>query len=95
MREQFLEQAKARGPHGVNHLRELLQWEILAALHSAQAFKEVAFAGGTVPALAARSAQVSRRTWISARKSQTSWPLSIGPATSRNIWATAIWVTWR
>lgn len=47
MREQFLEQAKARGPHGVNHLRELLQWEILAALHSAEAFKEVAFVGGT------------------------------------------------
>jgi hypothetical protein len=47
MREQFLEQAKARGPHGINHLRELLQWEILAALHSAEAFKEVAFVGGT------------------------------------------------
>jgi hypothetical protein len=47
MRGQFLEQAKARGPHGVNHLRELLQWEILAALHSAEAFKEVAFVGGT------------------------------------------------
>lgn len=47
MREQFLEQAKARGPHGINHLRELLQWEILAALHSAEAFKEIAFVGGT------------------------------------------------
>lgn len=47
MRQQFIEQAKARGPHGLNHLRELLQWEILAALHSAEAFKEVAFVGGT------------------------------------------------
>jgi hypothetical protein len=47
MRQQFIEQVKARGPHGLNHLRELLQWEILAALHSAEAFKEVAFVGGT------------------------------------------------
>lgn len=47
MRRHLLEQAKARGPHGVNHLRELLQWEVLVALHSAEAFKEVAFVGGT------------------------------------------------
>lgn len=47
MRNQILEQAKARGPDGIHHLRELLQWEILAALHSAEAFKEVAFVGGT------------------------------------------------
>jgi len=47
MREQFLEQARTRGPHAINHLREQLQWEILAALHSAEAFKEVAFVGGT------------------------------------------------
>lgn len=47
MRQQLIEQAKARGPHGVNLLRELLQWEILVALHSAEAFKEVAFVGGT------------------------------------------------
>ncbi|TSA36839.1 MAG: hypothetical protein D4R65_02020, partial [Verrucomicrobiaceae bacterium] len=43
MREQFLAQAKANGLHGENLLRELLQWEILAALHSVEAFKEVAF----------------------------------------------------
>lgn len=47
MRAQFIGQAKARGPHAVNHLRELLQWEILAALHAAEAFKELAFVGGT------------------------------------------------
>jgi len=47
MREQFLAQAKANGLHGENLLRELLQWEILAALHSVEAFKEVAFVGGT------------------------------------------------
>jgi hypothetical protein len=47
VRGHFIEQAKVRGPHGINHLRELLQWEIMAALHSAEAFKEVAFVGGT------------------------------------------------
>lgn len=47
MREQFIEEARARAPHGVNRLRELLQWEILAALHSAEAFREIAFVGGT------------------------------------------------
>ncbi len=47
MREQFIDEARARGPHGVNRLRELLQWEILSALYSAEAFREIAFVGGT------------------------------------------------
>jgi hypothetical protein len=40
--------AKSAGPvQGLNLLRESLQWEILAALHSLEAFRDVAFIGGT------------------------------------------------
>jgi len=33
--------------HRLNVLRELLQWEVVAALHQAEAFNKVAFIGGT------------------------------------------------
>lgn len=47
MREQYLREAIAAGPHVVNRLRELLQWEILAGLHRAESFRHIAFVGGT------------------------------------------------
>ena len=47
MREQYLREAIAEGPHAVNRLRELLQWEILAGLHRAESFRHIAFVGGT------------------------------------------------
>jgi predicted nucleotidyltransferase component of viral defense system len=47
MRRQIVEVAKGGGAKAANVLRELLQWEILAAMHGAEAFREVAFVGGT------------------------------------------------
>ena len=47
MREQYLRESVAAGPHAVNRLRELLQWEILAGLHRAESFRHIAFVGGT------------------------------------------------
>lgn len=47
MREQYLRESIAAGPHAVNRLRELLQWEILAGLHRAESFRHIAFVGGT------------------------------------------------
>ena len=47
MRRQIVEAAKSGGAKAANVLRESLQWEILAAMHRAEAFREVAFVGGT------------------------------------------------
>ena len=47
MREQYLRESVAAGPHVVNRMRELLQWEILAGLHRAESFRHIAFVGGT------------------------------------------------
>lgn len=47
MREQIIARAKGKGGHSTNALRELLQWEVLAGLHGMEAFREVAFMGGT------------------------------------------------
>jgi len=47
MRRQIVETARAGGAKAGNLLRESLQWEILAAMHGAEAFREVAFVGGT------------------------------------------------
>jgi hypothetical protein len=47
MREQYLREAIAEAPHAVNRLRELLQREILAGLHRAESFRNIAFVGGT------------------------------------------------
>jgi len=47
MREQYLRESVAAGPHAVNRMRELLQWEILAGLHRAESFRHIAFVGGT------------------------------------------------
>jgi len=47
MREQYLMESVAAGPHAVNRMRELLQWEILAGLHRAESFRYIAFVGGT------------------------------------------------
>lgn len=47
MRRQIVEAARSGGEHAANVLRESLQWEILAAMHAAEAFREVAFLGGT------------------------------------------------
>jgi hypothetical protein len=43
MRRQIVEAAKSGGAKAANVLRESLQWEILAAMHRAEAFREVAF----------------------------------------------------
>lgn len=47
VRRQIVEAARSGGAHAANLLRESLQWEILAAMHAAEAFREVAFLGGT------------------------------------------------
>jgi predicted nucleotidyltransferase component of viral defense system len=48
MREDIIRAASAAGPgQGLNAMRELLQWEVIAALHEAEAFRKVAFIGGT------------------------------------------------
>ena len=47
MRLQIIEMARAGGAKAGNLLRESLQWEIMAAMHGAEAFREVAFVGGT------------------------------------------------
>jgi predicted nucleotidyltransferase component of viral defense system len=48
MREDIMRAAVAAGPgQGLNAMRELLQWEIIAALHEAEAFRKAAFIGGT------------------------------------------------
>ena len=47
MKEQYLRESVAAGPHAVNRMRELLQWEILAGLHRAESFRHIAFVGGT------------------------------------------------
>ena len=47
MRRQIVETARTGGAKAGNLLRESLQWEILAAMHGAEAFREVAFVGGT------------------------------------------------
>ena len=47
MREQYLRDAATAGPHAVNRLRELLQWEILSGMHGAESFRHIAFMGGT------------------------------------------------
>ena len=47
MRRQIVESARSSGAHAANLLRESLQWEILAAMHTVEAFREVAFLGGT------------------------------------------------
>jgi hypothetical protein len=47
MREQYLRDAATAGPHAVNRLRELLQWEILSGMHQAESFRHIAFVGGT------------------------------------------------
>ena len=47
MREQYLRESVAAGPHAVNRMRELLQWEILAGIHRAESFRHIAFVGGT------------------------------------------------
>ena len=47
MRRQIVETAKGGGSKAANLLRESLQWEILAAMHGVEAFREVVFVGGT------------------------------------------------
>jgi predicted nucleotidyltransferase component of viral defense system len=47
MREQYLREATAAGPHATNRMRELLQWEILSGLHREESFRHIAFVGGT------------------------------------------------
>jgi len=47
MRRQIVDAARGGGAKAANLLRESLQWEILAAMHGAEAFREVAFVGGT------------------------------------------------
>jgi predicted nucleotidyltransferase component of viral defense system len=47
MRRQIVEVARGGGAKAANVLRESLQWEILEAMHGAEAFREVAFVGGT------------------------------------------------
>jgi predicted nucleotidyltransferase component of viral defense system len=48
MREDIIRAAVAGGPgQGLNAMRELIQWEIIAALHEAEAFRKTALIGGT------------------------------------------------
>lgn len=47
MKQQILEKAQNAGSNALNILREELQWIILGGLHSAEAFREIAFLGGT------------------------------------------------
>ena len=47
MREHYLRESSAAGPHAANRMRELLQWEILAGLHRSESFRHIAFLGGT------------------------------------------------
>jgi predicted nucleotidyltransferase component of viral defense system len=47
MRRQIIESARGGGAKAANLLRESLQWEILAAMHGVEAFREVVFVGGT------------------------------------------------
>ena len=47
MRRQIIEVARGGGSKAANLLRESLQWEILAAMHGVEAFREVVFVGGT------------------------------------------------
>jgi hypothetical protein len=48
MREDIIRAAAEAGPgQGLNAMRELVQWEIIAGLHEAEVFREAAFIGGT------------------------------------------------
>lgn len=47
MRYQIIEKARTAGQNARNTLREELQWVILGGLHDAEAFRGIAFLGGT------------------------------------------------
>lgn len=47
MKRQIIEKARQASPSALNVLREELQWLILGGLHSGEAFRDIAFLGGT------------------------------------------------
>ena len=79
MRRQIVEVARSGGSKAANLLRELLQWEILAAMHASEAFREVAFVGGTCLRLMHRLKRFSEDLDFSARSGDGVFFLEIFP----------------